>query len=197
MKKSYALVLLLVLAAACAAPSTNREAAPTNTATAPPASMAISEADAIAKEKAIWETIKNKDFETFANTLADDQVEVAADGVHDKAASIAAVKPFEPTEISFSDWKLLPNDKDAVVITYTVTSKGKYKGKEYPSEPVRGSSAWVNRGGKWLAMFHQECAASASPPPPPPAAGSSPAKTSATPTSTATPASTPADPVAS
>ena len=64
MKKSYALVLMLVLAAACGTPSTNREAAPTNSATtAPPASTAISEADVIAKEKAAWDAIKNKDFE--------------------------------------------------------------------------------------------------------------------------------------
>lgn len=194
MKKSYALVLLLVLVAACTAPPTNREAAPTNSAaTATPTSMAISEADVIAKEKAIWETIRNKDYETFANMLADDQLEVAADGVHDKAASIANVKQFEPTEISFADWKFLPIDKDAVVLAYTVTTKGKYKGKEFPSESVRASSAWVNRGGKWLAMFHQECPVSKASAP---AAGSSPAKTSATPASTPTPFTTGADPVA-
>jgi hypothetical protein len=196
MKKSYALISLLIFAAACAAPTTNRPASETNRAAEKPASPPLSEADAIAKEKAIWETIKNKDYDTFASSLADDQLEVAADGVHDKAASIANVKQFEPTEIRFADWKFLPIDKDAVVLTYTVTTKGKYKGKELPSESARGSSAWVNRGGKWLAMFHQECPVKASQPPRP-TAGSSPAKTSATPTSPATPATTGADPVAS
>src|SRR5687767_7377673 len=119
MKKSYALVLLLALVAACATPpTTNREAAPTNSAaTAPPASTAISEAEAIAKEKAIWETIKNKEYEVYTNALAEDWVEVAADGTYDKPASVAAVKQFEPAEITFTDWKLLTIDKDAVVIT--------------------------------------------------------------------------------
>ena len=198
MTKTYALLALLIFTAACAtAPTTNREAAPANSAaTASPTSMAISEADAIAKEKAIWETIKNKDYDAFAATLADDEVEVAADGVYDKAASVAAVKQFEPTEITFSDWKFLPVDKDTIVLTYTVMTKGKYKGKEIPPDPVRGSSAWVHRGGKWLAMYHQECAVNTTPAPTPTPARS-PAKTAATPTSTPSPAPPPADPLAS
>ena len=196
MKKSYALVLLLALAAACAAPPTNRETASTNTAaTAPPASMAISEADVIAKEKAIWDTIKNKDYEAFGNMLSEDMVEVLPDAVYDKAGSIAGVKDYEPTEVTFSDWKYLPINKDAVVLVYHVDVKGKYKGKEFPPQSARSSSAWVNRNGKWVAAYHQECEVSTAPPPPP-AAGSSPAKPIASPTSTPTPATASADPIA-
>jgi len=195
MKKSNVLVLLLVLAAACTAPPTNREATSTNSAaTATPTSMALSEADTIAKEKAIWDTIKNKDYEAFANMLADDQIEVLPDAVHDRAASIAGVKDFEPTEVTFSDWKYLPIDKDAVVVVYHVDVKGKYKGKEFAPQSVRASSAWVNRNGKWLAIYHQECEVSTAPMTP--AAASSPAKASATPSSTPTPVMTGADPIA-
>ncbi|MGH9963126.1 MAG: DUF4440 domain-containing protein, partial [Pyrinomonadaceae bacterium] len=195
MKKSYALVLLLVLAVACAAPPTNREAAPTNSAaTATPAATVLSEAEVIAKEKAIWDVIKNKDYETFGNMLADTMVEVLPDAVHDKAGSIAGVKEFEPTEITFSDWKYLPIDKDAVVVVYRVDVKGKYKGKEFPPQSAWSSSAWVNRSGKWLATFHQECEVSTAPAPPP--AKSSPAKASASPASTPTPIPPGADPIA-
>ncbi len=195
MKKSYALVLVLVLAA-CAAPPTNREAAPTNSAaTATPTSMTISEADVIAKEKAIWDAIKNKDYEAFGNMLAEDQVEVLPDAVYDKAASVAGVKEFEPTEFTFSDWKYLPIDKDAVVLVYHVDLKGKFKGKEFAPQSVRASSAWINRNGKWLAAYHQECEVSTAPPSPP-AAASSPAKTSATPASTPMPSTAGASPLA-
>jgi hypothetical protein len=194
MKKSYALVLLLVLVAACAVPPTNRESAPTNTA---PASVAISEADVIAKEKAIWDAIKNKDYETFGNMLADNQVEVLPDAVHDKASTIAGVKEFEPTEVTFSDWRYLPIDKDAVVVIYRVDVKARYKGKESPPQSAWASSAWVNRNGKWLGAYHQECEVSKAPPPPPPGVGSSPAKPSASPTSSPTTATTAADPMAS
>jgi hypothetical protein len=158
MKKTFALVSLLVLALACAAPPTNDVATTNSNAnTAPPASLAMTEADAIAKEKAIWETIRVKDYEAFGNMLADDQFEVLDIGVHDKAATIAGVKEFEPSEVVFSDWKYLPIDKDAFVVVYTVNTKGKFQGKEFKPQTARGSSAWANRGGKWVAVFHQEC----------------------------------------
>jgi hypothetical protein len=173
MKKTLALVSFLLLAIACAAPPTNRDLASdtnraANVAAPPPTTVALSEADAIAKEKAIWDTIQKKDYDSFANMLADDQVEVLDAGVWDKAGSIAGVKEFEPTAIAFSNWKYVPISKNVVLVTYTVNVKGKYKGKEFPASDTRGSSAWANRNGKWLAVFHQE--SGIKPPPPPPRA---------------------------
>ena len=197
MKKILALVSLVVLALACATPTTNREVAvetnrDTNRAAETSAASAMSEADAIAREKAIWDTIKNKDYEAFGSMLANDQIEVGSDRAYDKAATIAAVRDFEPTEITFTDWKFVPIDRNAFVVTYSANLKGKHKGKEFPPETVRASSAWVNREGKWLAMYHQECEAKTAPAP---AAAGSPAKPATTPTSTSTPV-TGSDPIA-
>ncbi|MEP6635593.1 MAG: nuclear transport factor 2 family protein [Acidobacteriota bacterium] len=182
MKKILALVSLLVLAMACAAPPTNNDVAgpKPNTNAGPDRSTApaMTEEAAIAKEKAIWDTIKNKDYEAFGAMLADDQLEVTADGVQSKAESLAMAKEFEPTEVTFSDWKYLPIDKDAIILTYTATMKGKYKGKEFPTETARASSAWVSRGGKWLALYHQECPLKKMAAPP---AASKPAKPGASP----------------
>ena len=155
MKKIFLLIAVLILTGACAAPPANREAAPP--AAASPAAVAMTEVDAIAKEKAIWDTIKNKDWDAFGNMLADDQLEVTGEGVNDKAASIASVKKFEPTEVVFSDWKFLSIDKDAFIVIYTANTKGKYDGKEFKPLSARASSAWVKRAGKWLAIYHQEC----------------------------------------
>ena len=100
MKKTLVLVSMLVVAAACAAPPTNQPALDTNRnanlAAATP-SPVLSEADVTAKEKAIWEAIKQKDYAAFADMLAEDQIEVLTDGVHDKAGSVAGVKDFEPS----------------------------------------------------------------------------------------------------
>jgi len=93
----------------------------------------MTEADAVAKEKAIWDTIKIKDYDAFANMLAEDQLEVTGEGVFDKAGSIASVKEFEPTDLTFSDWKFLSIDKDAYLIIYSVNMKGKYKAKSSQS----------------------------------------------------------------
>jgi hypothetical protein len=170
MKKILALISMLIVAAACTAPPTNQPVAETNrnANVAPDASAAaITEADATAKEKAIWDTIKQKNYTAFADMLADDQVEVLSDGVHDKAASVAGVKDFEPSEMTFTDWKFLPLNKDGFLVAYTVAVKGKYKGKDFPLESMRCSSAWVRRAGKWLAVFHQESPLKAAMAPPP------------------------------
>lgn len=189
MKKVLVVVSMLMLAAACGTPPTNSPTpvANTNSAESRSAPM-MTEADAIAKEKAIWDSIKDKDYEAFGNMLGEDQLEVMGESVNEKAASIAGVKNFEPSEVTFSDWKFLSVDKDAFVVTYTVSMKGKYMGKEFPPETDRASSAWAYRNGKWLAVYHQECkvkppmampkasAAKASPAPAaaPPATGSDP-----------------------
>jgi hypothetical protein len=150
----------------------------------------MTEAGAIATEKAIWDAIKNKDYAAFGNMLADEQIEVTREGVLDKAGSIASVKDFEPSEAVFSDWKFLSIDKDAFLITYSVNVKGKFKGKEIPkeAESVRASSAWVKRGDKWLAIYHQECPIAKAPP------AQSAAKAAASPAGT--PATTGPDPIA-
>ena len=197
MKKTLALVSFLLLASACAAPPTNRDLASdtnrsANVAAPPSTAVALSEADAIAKEKAIWDTIQKKDYDSFANMLADDQVEVLDAGVWDKAGSIAGVKDFEPSQIVFSDWKYVPINKNVVLVTYNVNVKGKYKGKEFPANDTRGSSAWANRNGKWLAVFHQE--SGMKPPPPPPKA--KPATASSSPAATAPALVIGSDPIA-
>ncbi len=160
MKKILVLVSMLIVAAACAAPPTNQPALDTNRNTnlaADTSSPAMTEADAIAKEKMSWELIQQKNYAAFADMLADDHVEVLSDGVHDKAGSIAGVKEFEPSEVNLSDWKFLPIDKDGFVVAYNCASKGKFRGTPFPLTSMRCSSAWVRRNNKWLAIFHQEC----------------------------------------
>lgn len=192
MKKLLAIVSALVVAAACAAPP---PATPTPTVATAPTPAPLTEADAIAKEKGIWDTIKNKDYDAFAAMLAPGMIEVLPEGVIDKEAAIAAIKSFEPSEVNFSDWKYLSIDSDAFVLSYTVAVKGKLEGKDFPFPTARASSAWVNQGGKWLAIYHQEC--ELKPPMTQSATKVEPAKTATSPS--ATPAAAPVtgpDPIA-
>jgi len=157
MKKVFVFVSMVILVSACASAPTNDAAVPTNkTVATEPAPPAMTEADATAKEKAIWEAIKAKDYDAFSGMLAGDHLEVLDDGVHDKAASVEGVKQFEPSELTFSDWKFVPIDKEAFIVAYTVAQKGKFQGKEFPLTSSRGSSAWVYRDKKWVAIYHQE-----------------------------------------
>lgn len=174
MKKFLALVSLLILAAACATqPSGNKDtAANANNANKPAETKSTgpaSEADIIAREKAAWDAFRKKDADAFGKMVTPDYLEVTDAGPMDKATSIAGIKDFDISDVTFADWKMLPVDKDAVIITYTVNVKGTYKGQAVPPGPYREASAYVNRNGEWLAIYYQETL-SRPPMPAPPAA---------------------------
>jgi hypothetical protein len=186
MKKALVFAALILLAA-CTAPSTNRETANSNATAAQPATAApLTEAEAIAKEKQVWDVVEKKDYKAFADMLDEQAASVSNEVVEDKAATVKGVSTFVPTDVVLSDWKFLPIDKDAAVIVYKASYKATVNGQPIPPQSVYASTAWVNRNGKWLAIFHQESEILKEPPAPTaPKAAPSPATagTPATPTS--------------
>jgi hypothetical protein len=173
MKRIILLAALLLAASAC----TTTTQAPGNTNTAPTTTPANANASAtpradanatdnpvIVKEKEIWETIKRKDSNGFAAMLADDFVYVSSDGIYDKAGTVEGVKELDITDLSLSDWKVVMMDKDAALVTYTVNMKGSSGGEPIPATLVRASSAWVNRNGQWVGVYHQDTEAKEPPP---------------------------------
>jgi hypothetical protein len=165
MKKILLLAALLLAAAACATntnTSNNANTTPANTtanantAATPKAETTSTDADIIAQEKAIWDKIKQKEPEGFAAMLADDFIYVSSDGVYDKAGTVNGIKQMAVTEMTLSDWKTVMLDKDAAIVTYTVSIKGTSGGQPTPPGAQRAASLWVNRGGKWVGEFHQD-----------------------------------------
>jgi len=194
MKKFLVLLAALLFAAACAAPTSNVNTPIANTNAAKEAAPALTEADAIAKEKGAWSAIQNKDYVAFGDMLAPEAIEVSSEKVFDKAGTMEDIKDFEPSQVDFSDWKFLQLDKDAFVVTYSVKINGKYKGQTIPTANGRASSAWVSRDGKWVSIYHQETMVKP-PMPPPPASKNATAHASPSP-ATAAPAATPGSDVA-
>ncbi len=172
MKKILALVSFLIVAAACSNQPTTNTGTNSNANTTMSKTAAPSEADIIAKEKAAWDTLKKKDYDAFGNLLASEYVEVTDERVFDKAGIVADVKDFNLTDATFSDWKMLPIDNDAVILTYTLNLKATYKGADVPPGPYRSAAAWVNRDGKWLGFYYQQTPVKTMPPPPPSASKS-------------------------
>jgi hypothetical protein len=190
MKKTLPFLLAALIFSACGSPSTNREATTSTNANKPaePAAAALTEADAVAKEKELWQQISKQNMEAFGAALADDQIYVTDDGVHDKASTIKSVTGFVPSDVTFSDWKFISAAKDVAVTTYKTVVKGTMNGQPLTGGPSYSSSVWVNRGGKWLAVFHQD--SQVVQPPPAPAAKPAP-KPSASPSASKAAASTP------
>ena len=192
MKKILVLVSIVLVIAGCAAPPTNRDSAPsTSTNRAAEAPVQLTEAEAIAREKNVWDVLKKKDYDLFEKLLTADYLEVASDGVYDKAGIVSFLKDLDFTDATFSDWRMLQINKHAFLLTYNLTLKGKFKGEDIPPGPYRVGSAWVNRDGTWLAIFYQETLEQKAPPPPP----AGPAATSASPPAKTSDVTIPADPI--
>ena len=194
MKRLLALAALLLAASACTTTTNTNTGAGNANANATPVAAATpagpTQADIEAKERATYDAIKTKNWDAFAAMLADDFVVVGSDGVHDKKGTVEMIKEYDLTEYTLSDIRFLKVDADLAVITYTTTEKSNMDGKPTSGKPARGSTAWVNRGGKWLVAYHHESEVMEMPAPSPtPAAAASPA---ASPATAASPASSPA-----
>jgi hypothetical protein len=194
MKKILVLVTFLwLVAAACTMQPSNNNGATSNANTSMPKAPMVSDAEIIAKEKSGWDAIKKKDWDALGKMLTSDFIDVEDDGVFDKAGSIASLKDFDLADVTFSDWKTLPIDKDAVIVTYSLNEKATYKGQAVPPGPYHAAAAYVNRDGQWLGIYYQQTLTQTAPPPPSPTA-SQPAKTAASPA--AKPGETGSDPIA-
>ena len=191
MKKILALVCFLVATAACATqPTGNKDTTMNANKTAE--SKPPSESEIVAIEKKGWDLIKKKDYDGLGKLLASDFIEIEDDGVYDKAGSLASLKDYDLSDVTFSNWKMLTIDKDAVILTYDVNPKATYKGQAIPSGPYHAAASYVNRDGQWLGISFQQTLEQKMPPPPP--SSSQPAKTAASPA--AKPAEAGPDPIA-
>jgi hypothetical protein len=198
MKRLLLLAALALAASACTtdtntntgAGNTNANANANTAAATPTPAAGPTQADLEAKEHQIWDAIKAKNWDAFSGMLADDFLLVEGGGVETKAKMLESIKKYDLTEYTFSDVRLVKVDADLAVLTYKVSEKSSYDGKPNPGKPALASSAWVNRGGKWVAAWHQESEAVEMPAASPtPATAASPA---ASPAKAASPAASPA-----
>ncbi len=182
MKKILALVCFLIAVAACSTePTGNKDTiSNANRARELKSTATVSDAEIIAKEKAGWDAIKKKDLDALGKMLTNDFIDVEDDGVYDKAGSIAYLKEYDLSDVTFSDWKMLTVDKDSVILTYNLNLKASYKGQAVPPGPYHAAAGYVNRDGQWLGIYYQQTLVRTAPPPPSPS-GTPIAKPSASP----------------
>jgi hypothetical protein len=120
-------------------------ASPAATPTPLPATATMTD-----RENHIWELLRQRQWDAFGALLADDMIEVEPDGVTNKAGTIDGVKRVNFTGTALSDFKEIKFDADAGLVTYVV--KGS---RDFGPQGARHTTVWVNRGGRWLAVFHQ------------------------------------------
>ena len=171
--------VIALAVAGCSTPTQTTNSATEKSATASPTATPttaapqqqsgsnISDEEMIAREKQIWETLKQRNYKAFADMLAEDQFEITPNGSHDKAATLTQVQGTDFSGAQLSDFKVIKIDKDAAIVAYLV--KGPIPAFSIAGE--RHSTVWANRNGKWLAVFHQSTLVSGTPPVTAPAPG--------------------------
>jgi len=115
------------------------------------------EAQLIKYENELWEAWKNKNGKAFQARLSADTVMVSDQGTNGKAEIIKGIvgQSCDIKSFKLSDFKLVSLDSNVALLTYKSTEDGTCGGTALP--PVAWSaSTYVRRGGKWLAVFHQE-----------------------------------------
>jgi uncharacterized protein (TIGR02246 family) len=111
-------------------------------------------------EKAITtlnEAFRKVDAEAIKRFVTDDHVAVTVyyRGPQSVTDQIASLPDLKLAEYAAGKVKITLLGKDTALVTYELTMKGTFKGKELPRKSY-AAAIWVNRGGKWLELHYQE-----------------------------------------
>ena len=106
-----------------------------------------------AKEKAAWQSFKDKKADEFKKIVDKDIRCVYADGVSNLEKELADMKKWDMKSFTISNYDTFSDEKDIIVTTYTVKVEGTVDGKD-ASGMYNSGSVWKKEGSDWLAIFH-------------------------------------------
>ena len=115
-------------------------------------------------EQAINAAIQKGDVAAFKANIADDAVTMDGNGAMPVAEFVKLFGQFKVASFSTDQSKVTFLNDTTAIHTYRWTGKGSMMGQPFANVNWE-STTWVKRGGKWVAVFHQETPAT----PPPPA----------------------------
>ena len=117
----------------------------------------------VAKEKEVWEALKQKDKAAATRLLADDFVGMYASGFYTKSEWLKQIgEQYTISAYTIDDVKLLRASPTTVLLLYRSTCKGTGEWAEICARVEYISDLWVKRNGRWTAMFSQETQAASS-----------------------------------
>src|SRR5262249_43602484 len=106
-----------------------------------------------AKEKAAWQSFKDKNADAFKKVVDKDIKCVYADGMSDMSKELADMTKWDIKSFEISDFSAFSDEKDVMVTTYTVKVDATMEGKDM-SGTYNAGSVWKMENGQWLAIFH-------------------------------------------
>jgi hypothetical protein len=112
------------------------------------------------KEKAVWQTVQDKNLDAFRKYFANDFRSVYAEGIYTIDQEVDSVRKVDLKSFSISDSTVVTPDKDTALLTYKVTTQGTQAGKDM-SGTWNCASVWHKSGAEWRVIFHTEVKAQA------------------------------------
>jgi hypothetical protein len=111
----------------------------------------------MAQEQRFLELWKAEDFLALKNLLADDYVEIGGTPPErlSKSQLLLNIAKARLTDYSVKDPQVVLLNADSGIVTYQLTVKGSFEGKNLPPSSYAMSSVWANRSGKWVSVFRQ------------------------------------------
>ncbi|HEX4641052.1 MAG TPA: nuclear transport factor 2 family protein [Chthoniobacterales bacterium] len=106
-----------------------------------------------AKEKAAWQSFKDKDAAAFQKVVDKDIKCVYDTGIADMQKELADMKTADLKSFAISDFTIFTDEPDVIVATYTVKLEGSSGGHDMTGTYNAGT-VWKQEGGDWLAIFH-------------------------------------------
>lgn len=76
-------------------------------------------------------------------------------GTQTREEALKTLPDLKLSEYTPGKMKITPLGPDAALVTYPLTMKGTFKGKDVPTKSF-ASAVWVRKGGKWLESYYQE-----------------------------------------
>jgi hypothetical protein len=135
-----------------------RAQSPSMQASKKPGASSASAAKIIeSKIRQLWQDFKEKNKNTYAAGLTDDNTAVWADGkgIRDKATAVKDLDNFALDSYSLSDFKITPLGTDAAMATYGAKVVGAADGQKLNLN-LAVTEVWVKRGGHWRELRYHE-----------------------------------------
>jgi hypothetical protein len=126
--------------------------------------MAVEKA-LIANEQKINDAVVKGDVAAFKALVATDGLAIDENGPSAVADFEKMIAPgmAKITDMKLDNFKVMWVSSDVAIVTYNWTGKGTVM--DMPVKPTYSSTVYAQRGGKWLAVFHQESVKNPNPPP--------------------------------
>ena len=109
----------------------------------------------MANEHKVLDALKSKDVAGFSSLVVTDSWNVDENGPMKTADFVKALADLKIESVKTSDMKVLAMSPTVSLVTYKIGPEGLVSRTGVPPV-VYATTVWVNNGGAWRAMFHQE-----------------------------------------